>query len=67
MEKSRERSSRCCGLALSRHGLVLHIGLTSLNLWNYEIMKATAQNVPSRAAVHDYDKTFMKGIPWSIK
>ena len=26
-----ERSSRCCGLALS-HGLVLHVGLTSLHL-----------------------------------
>ena len=31
IEKSRARCSRCCGLALS-HGLVLHIGLTSLNL-----------------------------------
>ena len=27
IEKSRARSSRCCGLALS-HGLVLHIGIT---------------------------------------
>ena len=31
MEKSRARSSRCCGLALS-HGLVLNIGLTALHL-----------------------------------
>ena len=30
-KKSREHSSRCCGLAMS-HGLVLHIGLTSLHL-----------------------------------
>ena len=27
----RARSSRCCGLTLS-HGLVLHIGITSLHL-----------------------------------
>jgi len=31
IKKSRARSSRCCGLALS-HGLGFYIGLTSLHL-----------------------------------
>ena len=52
IEKSRARSSWCCGLTLS-HELVLHIGMTSLHLspldrnvqekllWNDETMKKT--------------------------
>ena len=45
MAKSGGRSSLCCGLALS-HGLLLHIGLSSLRL-----PTPLEQNIPRKVAM----------------
>ena len=60
IEKSRARSSRSCGLALS-HGLVLHIGITSLHLFPLD------GNVQEKSLWNEIMKLFFEGVgSWAI-
>ena len=66
IEKRRARSSRCCGLALS-HGLVLHIGITSLHLSPLDriVQEKLLYTKPSRGIRGDYrhHKNTLQSIP----